>query len=229
MKPEDEILLTDYLEGDLEASKVEYVEKLLKEDAEAQKLLNQLKKADIQIDSVLNSDAFNELDGKVSSFLESKFSENKLFDSLKSFFIPQALLGYALTGVVFFNIGTGGLAFSSSSSSESVTGFNYEEPFEKTYFKYRGEGHLFNKYLEEAIQLMVDEKRGTATITYGSEKIIITLLKKVIFLGGGPNSIGQADLNCFEGSEQRKNPRQELVERLFLFCSSQETSSLLFK
>ena len=44
MKPEDEILLTDYLEGDLEASKVEYVEKLLKEDAEAQKLLNQLKK-----------------------------------------------------------------------------------------------------------------------------------------------------------------------------------------
>ena len=36
MKPEDEILLTDYLEGDLEASKVEYVEKLLKEDAEAQ-------------------------------------------------------------------------------------------------------------------------------------------------------------------------------------------------
>ena len=175
MKPEDEILLTDYLEGDLEASKVEYVEKLLKEDAEAQKLLNQLKKADIQIDSVLNSDAFNELDGKVSSFLESKFSENKLFDSLKSFFIPQALLGYALTGVVFFNIGTGGLAFSSSSSSESVTGFNYEEPFEKTYFKYRGEGHLFNKYLEEAIQLMVDEKRGTATITYGSEKIIIWL------------------------------------------------------
>ena len=37
MKPEDEILLTDYLEGDLESSKVEYVEKLLKEDAEAQK------------------------------------------------------------------------------------------------------------------------------------------------------------------------------------------------
>ena len=82
MKPEDEILLTDYLEGDLEASKVEYVEKLLKEDAEAQKIMNQLKKVEIQIDSVLNSDAFNELDRKVSSFLESKFSENKLFDSL---------------------------------------------------------------------------------------------------------------------------------------------------
>ena len=221
MKPEDEILLTDYLEGDLEASKVEYVEKLLKEDAEAQKIMNQLKKAEIQIDSVLNSDAFNELDRKVSSFLESKFSENKLFDSLKSFFIPQALLGYALTGVVFFNIGTGGLAFSSSSSSEYVTGFNYEEPFEKTYFKFRGSiDSVIYQYLEEAIQLMVDEKRGTATITYGSEKIIITLLKQ---------KISQADLNCFEGSEQRKNPRQELVERLFLFCSSQEGSSLLFK
>ena len=154
MKPEDEILLTDYLEGDLEASKVEYVEKLLKEDAEAQKLLNQLKKADIQIDSVLNSDAFNELDRKVSSFLESKFSENKLFDSLKSFFIPQALLGYALTGVVFFNIGTGGLSFSESPSSGYLAEFNYEEPFEKTYLKFRGSiDSVIYQYLQEAIIL----------------------------------------------------------------------------
>ena len=54
MKPEDEILLTDYLEGDLEASKVEYVEKLLKEDTEAQKLMNQLKKAEIEIEDLKN-------------------------------------------------------------------------------------------------------------------------------------------------------------------------------
>ena len=218
MKPEDEILLTDYLEGDLEASKVEYVEKLLKEDAEAQKLLNQLKKADIQIDSVLNSDAFNELDGKVSSFLESKFSEKKLFDSLKSFFIPQALLGYALTGVVFFNIGTGGLSFSESPSSGYLTEFNYEEPFEKTYFKFKSIGSNdsdIDEHLEEAIQLMVNEMRGTGKITYGSEEITITLINQ---------KISEEDLNCFEGSEQRQNS-----ERLFLFCSSQEGSSLLFK
>ena len=216
MKPEDEILLTDYLEGDLEASKVEYVEKLLKEDAEAQKLLNQLKKADIQIDSVLNSDAFNELDRKVSSFLESKFSEKKLFDSLKSFFIPQALLGYALTGVVFFNIGTGGLSFSESPSSGYLTEFNYEEPFEKTYIKFRGTNNSdIDEHLEEAIQLMVNEMRGSGKITYGSEEITITLINQ---------KISEEDLNCFEGSEQRQNS-----ERLFLFCSSQEGSSLLFK
>ena len=218
MKSEDEILLTDYLEGDLEASKVEYVEKLLKEDAEAQKLLNQLKKADIQIDSVLNSDAFNELDGKVSSFLESKFSENKLFDSLKSFFIPQALLGYALTGVVFFNIGTGGLSFSESPSSGYLTEFNYEEPFEKTYFKFKSIGSNdsdINEHLEEAIHLMVNEKRATGKITYGSEEITITLINQ---------KISEKDLNCFEGSEQRQNS-----ERQFLFCNSQEGSSLLFK
>lgn len=216
MKPEDEILLTDYLEGDLEASKVEYVKKLLKEDAEAQKLLNQLKKADIEIDSVLNSDAFNELDRKVSSFLESKFSENKLSDSLKSFFIPQALLGYALTGVVFFNIGTGGLSFSESPSSGYLTEFNYEEPFEKTYIKFRGTNNSdIDEHLEEAIQLMVNEMRGSGKITYGSEEITITLINQ---------KISEEDLNCFEGSEQRQNS-----ERLFLFCSSQEGSSLLFK
>ena len=216
MKLEDEILLTDYLEGDLEASKVEYVEKLLKEDDEAQKIMNQLKKAEIQIDSVLNSDAFNELDGKVSSFLESKFSENKLFDSLKSFFIPQALLGYALTGVVFFNIGTGGLSFSESPSSGYLTEFNYEEPFEKTYFKFRGTNNSdINEHLEEAIQLMVNEKRGIGKITYGSEEITITLINQ---------KISEEDLNCFEGSEQRQNS-----ERQFLFCNSQEGSSLLFK
>ena len=216
MKPEDEILLTDYLEGDLEASKVEYVEKLLKEDAEAQKIMNQLKKVEIQIDSVLNSDAFNELDRKVSSFLESKFSENKLFDSLKSFFIPQALLGYALTGVVFFNIGTGGLSFSESPSSGYLAEFNYKEPFEKTYLKFRGSNDSdIDEHLEEAIQLMVNEKRGTGKITYGSEEITITLINQ---------KISEEDLNCFEGSEQRQNS-----ERLFLFCSSQEGSSLLFK
>ena len=216
MKPEDEILLTDYLEGDLEASKVEYVEKLLKEDAEAQKLLNQLKKADIEIDSVLNSDAFNELDGKVSSFLESKFSENKLFDSLKSFFIPQALLGYALTGVVFFNIGTGGLSFSESPSSGYLTEFNFEEPFEKTYFKVRGLNDSdINEHLKNAIQIMVNEKRGSGKITYGSEEINITLINQ---------KISEEDLNCFEGSEQRQNS-----ERQFLFCNSEEGSSLLFK
>ncbi len=216
MKPEDEILLTDYLEGDLEASKVEYVEKLLKEDEEAQKIMNQLKKAEIQIDSVLNSDAFNELDRKVSSFLESKFSENKLFDSLKSFFIPQALLGYALTGVVFFNIGTGGLSFSESPSSGYLTEFNYEEPFEKTYIKFRGTNNSdIDEHLEEAIQLMVNEMRGSGKITYGSEEITITLINQ---------KISEEDLNCFEGSEQRQNS-----ERLFLFCSSQEGSSLLFK
>ena len=216
MKPEDEILLTDYLEGDLEASKVEYVEKLLKEDAEARKLLNKLKKADIHIDSVLNSDAFNELDRKVSSFLESKFSENKLSDSLKSFFIPQALLGYALTGVVFFNIGTGGLSFSESPSSGYLAEFNYKEPFEKTYIKFRGTNNSdIDEHLEEAIQLMVNEMRGSGKITYGSEEITITLINQ---------KISEEDLNCFEGSEQRQNS-----ERLFLFCSSQEGSSLLFK
>ncbi|MFL2697942.1 MAG: hypothetical protein ACJ0F4_01925 [Gammaproteobacteria bacterium] len=212
MKPEDEILLTDYLEGDLESSKVEYVEKLLKEDAKAQKLMNQLKKAEIEIDSVLNSDAFNKLDKKVSTFLESKFSENKLIDSLKSFFIPQALLGYALTGVVFFNIGTGGLSF----TPEYIDGFNYEEPFKKTYFKFRGSDNSdIDQYLEEAIRLMANEKKGTGKITYGSEEITITLINQ---------KISEDDLNCFEGSEQRQN-----LERQFLFCNSQEVSSLLFK
>ena len=214
MKPEDEILLTDYLEGDLEASKVEYVEKLLKEDTEAQKLMNQLKKAEIEIDSVLNSDTFNELDKKVSSFLESKFSENKLFDSLKSFFIPQALLGYALTGLVFFNIGTGGLSFSENPGY--LTGFNYNEPFEKAYLKYRGSNDSdADEHIKEAIQLMVNEKKGSGKIKYGSEEITITLINQ---------KISEEDLNCFEGSEQRQNS-----ERQFLFCNSQEGSSLLFK
>jgi len=216
MKPEDEILLTDYLEGDLEASKVDYVEKLLKEDADAQKLINQLKKAEIEIDSVLNSDAFNELDNKVSSFLETKFSENKLFDSLKSFFIPQALVGYALTGLVFFNIGTGGLSLEGPSQSGYLTEFNYDDPFAKTYFKFRGSNDSdFDEHIEEAIQLMVNEKRGSGKITYGSEEITITLINQ---------KISEENLNCFEGSEQRQN-----LERIFLFCNSQEGSSLLFK
>ena len=216
MKPEDEILLTDYLEGDLEASKVEYVEKLLKEDTEAQKLMNQLKKAEIEIDSVLNSDAFNELDKKVSSFLEAKFSESKLLDFLKSFFIPQALAGYALTGLVFFNIGTGGLSFSEGPASGYLAEFNYEEPFEKAYFKYRGSNDSdVDEHVKEAIQLMVNEKKGSGKITYGSEEITITLINQ---------KISEEDLNCFEGNEQRQNS-----ERQFLFCHSQEGSSLLFK
>tara|TARA_B100001750_G_C15519568_1_gene610292 strand:+ start:705 stop:1355 length:651 start_codon:yes stop_codon:yes gene_type:complete len=216
MKPEDEILLTDYLEGDLEASKVEYVEKLLKEDAEAQKLLNQLKKAEIQIDSVLNSDAFNELDGKVSSFLESKFSENKLFDSLKSFFIPQALLGYALTGVVFFNIGTGGLSFSESPSSGYLTEFNYKEPFEKTYFKFRGSKvSEADQHIQESLGLMLKEKRGLAEITYGSEKIRIEIQEE---------KISDNNLKCYEGKVNLDE-----TDKHFLYCESSSSSSLIFK
>ena len=62
---------------------------------------------------------------------------------------------------------------------------------------------------------MVNEKRGIGKITYGSEEITITLINQ---------KISEEDLNCFEGSEQRQNS-----ERQFLFCNSQEGSSLLFK
>ncbi len=215
MNEQDKILLSSYLDNAMSDEEVHYVEKLIAEDQDALDYLNNLKELDNRVNSYIK-DSLNSKEAKeFSVFMDNlaEEKENPLIEGLKKFLFPQAILGYALSGLLFFNIGS--IQYAGNSSDENfLTEFSYGEPIVNSYLKYRGSDQdETEKYIKETLNQMVDERVAVAEITYGSQPYSIEIKEK---------SLNKDDFDCYEGSvisNQTKNP--------FLFCKSQDSSSLI--
>ena len=125
MNDQDKVLLSAYFDGDLSAEEEEYVENLLKKDKTAINYLNTIKEIDAKVHTFFESSLQSEQAEQVKGFIKKLRSDKKItsfadyFEGVKKFFIPQAVLGYALTGLIFFNLGTNNIALNGEGSSSN--------------------------------------------------------------------------------------------------------------
>lgn len=215
MNEQDKILLSSYLDNAMSDEEVHYVEKLIAEDQDALDYLNNLKELDNRVNSYIK-DSLNSKEAKeFSVFMDNlaEEKENPLIQGFKKFFFPQAILGYALSGLLFFNIGS--IQYAGNSPEENfLAEFSYGEPIVNSYLKFRGlDQDETEKYIKETLDQMVDEKVALAEITYGSQPYSIEIKEK---------SLNKDDFDCYEGSVISNQTR-----KTFLFCKSQNSSSLI--
>ena len=112
MNDQDKVLISTYLDNELTQEENLYVESLIENDDDALAYLNKLKEINNQTEfffqEALNSNEFKNLQSFVDGLKPKK--QVSLKSILKNFFIPQAIAGYALSGLLFFNLGTNSIA-----------------------------------------------------------------------------------------------------------------------
>jgi len=211
MNDQDKILLSSYMDNELDQEEVSYVEDLISKDTDAFAYLNKLKEINNEAESYFNealqSDEFNNL----QSFLEelqpkSRFSLQSI---LKNFFMPQAIAGYALSGLLFFNLGTNSVAGFQDVSSQVASG-----DFEKDILVFRsGESEDFLYQVKNVAIDLINEGDQKAKGSYGDKNYTLKVTKEASI-----NEESKCFLAEFESMDE---------EKLFSICKSGENSSIL--
>ncbi len=217
MNEQDKVLLSSYLDNAISDEETSYIEKLIDEDPEALNYLNSLKELNNRIytyfEDSLNSKEAKEFAAFMDNLAEEK--ENPLIQGLKKFLFPQAILGYALSGLLFFNIGS--IQYAGNSPEDNfLAEFSYGEPIVNSYLKYRGldqDNNEAEKYIKETLDQMVNQKVALAEINHGSQPYSIEIKEK---------SLNKNSFDCYEGSVVSGQTTQT-----FLFCKSEDSSSLI--
>ena len=217
MNEQDKVLLSSYLDNAISDEETSYIEKLIDEDPEALNYLNSLKELNNRIytyfEDSLNSKEAKEFAAFMDNLAEEK--ENPLIQGLKKFLFPQAILGYALSGLLFFNIGS--IQYAGNSPEDNfLAEFSYGEPIVNSYLKYRGldqDNNEAEKYIKETLDQMVNQKVALAEINHGSQPYSIEIKEK---------SLNKNSFDCYEGSVVSDQTTQT-----FLFCKSEDSSSLI--
>lgn len=217
MNEQDKILLSSYLDNAISDEEIEYVEKLVDEDQDALNYLNNLKALNNRVNSYIE-DSLNSKEAKEFGVFMDNLAEereNPLIKGLKKFLFPQAILGYALSGLLFFNIGS--IQYAGNSPEENfLAEFSYGEPIVNSYLKYRGldqDNNEAEKYIKETLDQMVNQKVALAEINHGSQPYSIEIKEK---------SLNKNSFDCYEGSVVSGQTTQT-----FLFCKSEDSSSLI--
>ena len=133
MNNQDKILLSAFIDGDLNSNEEEYIDRLLKDDSEALSYLNAMKELDNRVNIFFESSLQSEEAKSAVTFaqnlkLGSEYSFSGALEKLKNFFTLPAILGYALSGALFFNIGTGNIALNGESAMNNLLAeYEYED------------------------------------------------------------------------------------------------------
>ncbi len=212
MNDQDKILLSSYIDNELDQEEVSYVEDMISKDADALAYLNKLKEINNEAESYFNealhSDEFNNL----QSFLEELQPKNRfsLQSILKNFFMPQAIVGYALSGLLFFNLGTNSVAGFQDVSEFLVASGD----FEKDILVFRSEESEDFLYQVKNVALdLINQGDQKAKGNYGDKHYTLKVTKEVNI-----NEESKCFLAEFESMDE---------EKLFSICKSGENSSIL--
>ena len=211
MNDQDKILISSYIDNELDREEVAYIEDLINKDPDAFSYLNKLKKINNQTESffneALNSDEFNNF----QSFVEDLQPKSKLsFKSVfRNFFMPQAIAGYALSGLLFFNLGT-----NSVTGFQDVTSPGASGDFQKDIFVFRsGESENFLLQVKNVAIDLIKEGDQKAKGSYGEKDYTLKVTKEASI-----NEDSKCFLAEFDSLDEQK---------LFSICKSGENSSIL--
>ena len=225
MNENDKILLSSYIDNSLSSDEIKYVEELLKTEPKALDYLNKLKEVDNAATSFFDQALISNEAKEFDSFIESLDIGKKetsavrelfknvginLSGSLKKFINPPVLVGYALTGMLFFSIGLLQSIFFLYVRFQNE--FSYDSPLLKTFYVFRGD-NSFEKNIEKTLNEMISIGKGNAEITYGANIFTLSIREKILEKG---------KFECFEGILNNEEKMRD-----FIFCKSDTETSLI--
>lgn len=212
MEDKDKILLSAYLDGDLEKNEMSYVEDLLEKDSQALSYLNTLKSVNSGVENhyleSLNSeaakDAFKDITDLQTKTLPIS-TKVKNFFSPKIIFTNLATLSLAFVGLSYFN---------QANINYSLDGFDNQSLETYLLEKVRSsDSTLFENEVKDIISSMVEKKTANSILKFGSESFLISI-EKIAYSKEGSTL-------CYEGKIFSDS------EQLFIYCKNETKDSIL--
>jgi hypothetical protein len=212
MNDHDKDLISAYLDNETTHEEKIYVESLMDSNPEAFDYANQLKGANIEINQFFEDDEFKELESSVDQFLAtnmgSKTSGNaSIFDfNISKIFNPYSIGGYAATAAIILSLNFNFLGESQLKNNESINLLDSfsSELFSTSIDKMRGPED--KNFYKNAIQRLLEQKRFSGNISYGSSSYFIKILNY---------EKTNLDYDCFSGEIRERDDLSN-----FLYCES---------
>ena len=187
MTENDKILINAYLDGEISIKDSSYVEDLIESDSRALNYCNALKSANTEVNNFYQKDRA-EIENNINLFIKSISGEsisNKNIFQYTTFF-KGGFLSYALTAILFVNLGFGinYFSYNNKSNSYSLPGIAdfYDKNIELEFAKVRSikDSEIEPDIILESIDEMIKEKSLTAIITHGTNMYRIKINDKII-------------------------------------------------
>ncbi len=220
MTESDKILLNAYLDGELSRDELNYIEDLLINDDKAKDFLNNLKRANIELNAFYTSNSIKRINSSLIEFInQNKSKKRKYFDGnfFQKVIREYNMLSYASVATIFLMLG---LVYSPAEVSFDES-FNEEIQFDlldneilKDLYIERG----LNDYekendVKDLISEMITNKSSQGRLTFESSSLIIFLNEK---------KLSDLDYFCYSGEIYNSDGN----ESKFLYCESSKDSSL---
>ncbi len=211
MNDTDKILINAYLDNETSPEENNYVDELIKSDADAHNYFNLIKRANIDIENFYQ-------DAQIKRKDLSKI-EYSVVTTLFSNFFNRNFLSYSLTAVLFLGIGFNiNLLYNTESDLNTITLLeNFSD--KNIQFDYIETKSISNKDLDQmildSIQEMIELETYTASVNFGDEINKITLSSKII---DGYNVV------CFRGEILNKDGIKKII-----FCNNNNILSVSFE
>ena len=213
MNETDKILINAYLDNETSQEENDYVDELIKSDADAHKYYNLIKRVNIDIDSF-----YLESKTKRKNLSKIEYSADKpLFYNFFNKNFLSASLAAALILSVSLNINN---LYNQSNNELQISNFLDMADFSDKNIKFdyvstksASMSDLDNIFLESLVEA-IENKSSTATITFGNKKYKISLNNKIV---------DDYNIECYSG-KIFDNEQKE-----FIFCNNNNILSISYK
>ena len=180
LKESDKILISSYVDGELNHDEAQTVEALIENDEEARSYLNQVKMVKNELDAFFNesmdSDEFKAASEFVASNKEKMNQEGALGILSRIFSSGNPLPAYSAAAVLALSIGLNLYLLNESPESNLISKGYSSEIIEKTALKTRSLNEGYNDLFEKSLVEMHDEKNKHMRLNYGAEVFEIKLI-----------------------------------------------------
>ena len=222
MEDRDKILISAYLDNDLNEEEEKYVQNLLENNTQASAFFNMLKETNLEVkkyyERSLKSNAARSTFKKVDMLQQLPLS---WFEIFKDYLVGRIFLSNlasafvaAFSIFIIFDININ--SETDNTYSDVFAAYNSSTIKEFEIIKTRGveDDDLFKKGLTTTLQQMLEEKILNSKIKYGSENFFISLDEQI-------HSDIETNTLCFQGQIY------STLNMKFIYCLSNEENSLL--
>jgi hypothetical protein len=179
LKESDKILISSYVDGELNHDQTQTIEALIENDEEARSYLNQVKMIKNELNAFFNESMDSDELKAASEFVALKRDKAKqatgsgIFS--KIFSSGRPLPAYSVAAVLALSIGLNFYLVNDSPDSNLISMGYSSEIIEKTALKTRSLNEGYNDLFKKSLVEMHDEKNKHMRLSYGAEVFDIKL------------------------------------------------------
>jgi Predicted transmembrane transcriptional regulator (anti-sigma factor) len=206
LRESDKILISSYVDGELNHDEAQTIEALIESDEEARSYLNQVKMVKNELDSFFNESIESDEYKSASEFIKSRRNSKKqgsiVQNILGIFTLTGPSAAYTAIGILTLSLGLN--IFLLNEGDEQVlalSGYS-NELVERSQLKTRGVNQTYQKVFQATLLSMHKEKNSLTRLKYGSEIFLIKINNLIV---------SKEILSCYEGEIKSVNRTNEFV------------------